>query len=85
MGLAWSWWQPFLGTAGLVEVINSVQAGVFAGLLVGFAVTRSLAVCAAVGMAVFLLSAVLHHRHMLAASARAERAMPVRFPFEAPE
>jgi len=80
MGLEWSWWQPFLGTAGMIEVINSVQAGVWVGLLVGFAVTRSLAVCGAVGAVAFVLSVVLHHRHMVNASERAERAMPARFP-----
>jgi len=55
-------WQMFLTTAGMVGVINSVIAGVFAGLLASLPLDRSLAAGVGVGMVVFVLSAAIHHR-----------------------
>lgn len=79
-GMRSSPWQPFLSTAGMIEVINSVLVGVLAALLAALLGDRRLAVAVPVGLVVFGLGLAAHHRVMLVAWERDEAAMPVRFP-----
>lgn len=63
MGAVPSWVQYFLTTSGMVGVINSVIAGVFAGMLSRFAWSIPSYPDAGLGIAVFVVSVVAHSRH----------------------
>jgi hypothetical protein len=63
MGAVPSWLQYFLTTSGSVGVINSVIAGVFAGMLARFALPISAYVDAGLGIVVFSTSVVAHSRY----------------------
>lgn len=82
MGLNPSKWQHFLTSAGMVAVINSVLAGVFAGLLSRFAFSLPLYAGAGLGIAVFLVSVVVHHRYQLNKFAQVGSRMKMLFPGE---
>ena len=71
--------QPFLTTAGLVAVIDSIVAGAFVGLLVGLLVSL---VALAVGTAVlaFLIFVVAHQRYQAAQWAVLDQTITPLFP-----
>jgi len=73
-------WQSFLATAGMVGVVDSVLAGVLAALALMLLPGIDLIAPIAVGIAVFLLSALLHQRCQLSSSRRVHREIPVLFP-----
>jgi len=75
-----SWWQPFLTTAGMVEVVNSVLSGAFVGTALAALAIGEIAVIVGSGLVVFSVSLALHHRVMLAAWDRVEQETPARFP-----
>jgi hypothetical protein len=72
-------WQFFLTSSGMVEVINSVLAGVFAGMLSRFAFSLPIYVGAGLGIAVFVIS-VAAHRYQLNKFAEVGRRMETLFP-----
>ncbi len=81
MGVASAWWQMFLDTAGMIAVINSVIAGVSAGLIVSrLVVNKPLALYVLIGAAAFLLSLALHQRYQAVQWRRTDVRMPVMFP-----
>jgi hypothetical protein len=73
-------WQSFLTTAGVVGVVDSVLAGVLAALALTLLPGIGLIAPIAVGIAVFLLSALLHQRYQLSSLRRVHREIPVLFP-----
>jgi hypothetical protein len=80
LGIAPTKWQIFLITPGMVAVINSVLAGVLVGILLSFAFTVPLWLCACVGVAAFLLSGALHQRRHWQYFQRTEQYIPSHFP-----
>ena len=65
MGIVPSKWQYFVSTAGAVNIINSVLAGVFCGMLSSFALSLPDPACAALGALIFAVSAIAHRRFQL--------------------
>jgi hypothetical protein len=80
MGLVYSNWNHFVTNAGMVAVINSVLAGVFAGLLSKFASSLSIYAVAGLGIAVFVVSVIAHRRHQLNKYAQVESRLETLFP-----
>jgi hypothetical protein len=81
MGGSLSWWQTLLDTAGMIAVINSVIAGVSAGLIVSrLVVTKPLALDVLIGAVTVLVSLVLHQRHQTTHWRGAGAGLPVMFP-----
>jgi hypothetical protein len=80
MGITPSRWQYFLTSSGMVAVINSVILGVFAGLLSRFLLSLHIYTVAGVGIAVFALSVVMHHRHQLSKFAEVGSRLKSLFP-----
>jgi hypothetical protein len=75
------WWQPFLSTAGMIAVINSVIVGAFVSLLLAtLAAGLPLGVLISVGVAAFLTSVYLHQRYQWRQGTRSLRALSARFP-----
>ena len=56
-------WQSFLTLAGILAVINSILAGVFAGLLVSQLFALSLLLSVTAGIGVFAVVLVAHLRY----------------------
>jgi hypothetical protein len=80
MGVAPSRWQIlFTGTA-VVGGINSVLAGVFAALLIGWLMTWDIRISAIVGVAVFCASSGAHARWESVEWARFGKREHPRFP-----
>jgi len=73
-------WQAFMSTAGMIMVVSSAIAGVFAGVVTNAIIESALAVAVAIGILVFATSVFLLDRHHSSAWAAAEEALPVRFP-----
>lgn len=80
MGVPPSEWQHFVTNAGTVAVINSVLAGVFAGLLCRFVPSLPLYVRVGLGIAVFAVSVVAHRRHQGRRYEETERKLDTLFP-----
>lgn len=76
-------WQHFVTNAGTISVINSVLAGVFAGLLSRYASPWPLPVCAGLGLAVFAASVYAHHRYQMNKYAEFEGRLKTLFPGDA--
>jgi hypothetical protein len=74
------WLQLFMSTHGLVSVINSVLAAVFAGLMVTTFLDAALLVCSIVGFVIFVLFAFLHFTYQSRAFDIAEAQLRVLFP-----
>ena len=84
------WWQTFLTMAGMVEVINSIIAGAFVGLLLyavllaAFApfsqTPAALLLCAVGGIVAFLIGVVLHQRYQIRQWKRVDLNLKVNFP-----
>lgn len=75
-----STWQSFMSTAGMVGVIDSAIAGVFAAVLAGSVARAPVAIAVALGLLAFAASAALLRRHHVRAWTVAERSLAVRFP-----
>jgi hypothetical protein len=73
-------WQSFLTTAGAVGVVDSVLAGVLAALSLTLLPNIGFISSITVGIAVFLLSVLLHQRYQVRSSRRIHREIPVLFP-----
>lgn len=73
-------WQFFLTGSGMVAVINSVLAGVFAGMLCRFALSLPIYAGAGLGIAVFTASVVAHHFHQLNKFAEVGDRINILFP-----
>jgi hypothetical protein len=80
LGLNPSKWQYFLTSSGMVAVINSVLAGVFAGMLLRFALSLPIYAAAGSGIAVFLVSVIVHNRYQLYKFAQVESRLEILFP-----
>ena len=90
MGVRGSWWQTFLSMPGMIQVLNSILAGAFVGLLLyaillgasgAFAQTPlALFICAIGGVVGFLISVVLHQQYQYKQWLRADQHLTVRFP-----
>jgi hypothetical protein len=76
----WHYFQPYLTTAGMVAVINSVLAGAFAGLAIGALFGPPLAVSAVVGIVTFLVSVYFHQRYQWAQWMSLDARLAVLFP-----
>ena len=81
VGVRVSWWQIFLIAPGILAVINSVIAGVFAGLLLSAFFALPLLVCTSAGVVTFLLSVVILQRYHWKRFKQTEQ-IPVLFPSE---
>ena len=66
-----------------VRCYESVQVGVFVGLLLSGPFSFSLLVCTSAGVLTFLLSLGIHLRYYWAQVKRKERDLPVHFPSQA--
>lgn len=75
-----SWWQHLVTNAGMVAVVNSVLAGVFAGMLVRFATSLNVYVAAGLGVAVFVAGVVTHHRYQVKKYIEFEGRLKTLFP-----
>ena len=75
-----SWWQHLVTNAGMVAVVNSVLAGVFAGMLMRFTTSLSVYYAAGIGLAVFAASVVAHHRYQLKRYIQFEGRLKTLFP-----
>jgi hypothetical protein len=71
--------QPFLTTAGLVAVIDSIVAGAFVGVLVGLLVSL-VALAVGTGVVAFLISVVAHQRYQAAQWAVLDQTITPLFP-----
>ncbi|MBC7932240.1 MAG: hypothetical protein H7Z38_16915 [Rubrivivax sp.] len=80
VGIVPAKWQFFLTGSGMVAVINSVLAGVFAGMLSRFAFSLSIYAGAGLGITVFAVSVVVHHRHQVNKFADVGSRMKTLFP-----
>lgn len=65
LGVTPSNWQLFLTNSGMVGVINSILAGVFAGLLSRFTFSLPIYVALGLGIAVFGVSVGVHRRFQI--------------------
>ena len=72
--------QPFLNAANMVAMVNSIVAGVFAGLLLGAFFSLPLAVPTVVGIIVFGLSAWLQQWYVRARWSALDRHLGSQFP-----
>ena len=79
-GLQPSLFQSFMTTAGMVNVVNGVIAGVFAGLGIKAAFGSMLAVGTGCGVGVFFVSIALWRRYQVQAWAKAKQKLTVLFP-----
>ena len=82
MPLGLAWWQSFLTVPGAIAVVNGVIVGSFAGLLVRVVGVETLTLSVGVGIAVFVVSALLHGRHQEARWQQIEGRVPPLFPSE---
>jgi hypothetical protein len=72
--------QSFMTTAGMVNVVNGVIAGVFVGLAIKAAFGSTLAVCTVSGVGVFFFTAALWRWYQVRAWANGEQNIVVLFP-----
>jgi hypothetical protein len=75
-------WQSLLTVPGAIAMVNSVIVGSFAALLVRAFIVESLALSVGVGIAAFVVSALLQRRHQIARWNRIEQRLPTLFPSE---
>lgn len=75
-----SWWQRLVTNAGMVAVVNSVLAGVFAGMLTRFATSLHIYAVTGVGLAIFVASVAAHYRYMLKKFTEFEGRLKTLFP-----
>src|SRR5215216_6663472 len=77
VGLAW---QSLLTVPGAIAIVNSVILGSFASLLVRAVAVEELALSVGVGIAVFVVSVLLHRRHQITRWRQIEQRLPTLFP-----
>jgi hypothetical protein len=75
-------WQSLLTVPGAIAMVNSVIVGSFAALLVRAFIVESLALSVGVGIAAFVVSALLQRRHQIARWNQIEQRLPTLFPSE---
>jgi uncharacterized membrane protein YgaE (UPF0421/DUF939 family) len=75
-------WQSFLTVPGAIAMVNSVIAGSFSGLVVRAIGVEMLAISVGVGIAVFVVSVLLHRRYQIAKWRQIEQRLPTLFPSE---
>ncbi|HYZ06324.1 MAG TPA: hypothetical protein VE691_14740, partial [Rubrobacter sp.] len=75
-------WQSLLTVPGAIAMVNSVIVGSFAALLVRAFIVESLALSVGVGIAAFVVSALLQRRHQIARWTQIEQRLPTLFPSE---
>lgn len=80
IGIKPATWQYFLTSSGMVAVINSILAGVFAGIIFRFAFSLPVYVVIGIGITVFALSVFAHHRHQLSKFADVGNRLKTLFP-----
>lgn len=80
IGLIPTNWELALTSSGMVAVINSVLAGVFAGILSRFAFSLPIYAGAGVGIAIFIVTAIAHHRYQVKKFADVGGRMQMLFP-----
>jgi hypothetical protein len=73
-------WQYFVSSAGAVNIINGVIAGVFMGLVCRYFLSWPEPACTAVGTAVFVASVVAHRRFQAKKSLEVMRRLDTMFP-----
>ena len=76
------WWQLFVSTHGLVGVINSILAAVFAGLVTTTFLNVTMVLAVVMGVIVFVVSELLHFRYQNTAYEASEKSLKVLFPSE---
>jgi hypothetical protein len=79
-GIETSILQSFMTTAGMVNVVNGVLAGVVAGLGIKAAFGSILIVCTLVGIGFFLFSIGLWRLYQVRGWAKADQKLSVLFP-----
>ncbi len=84
MGIVPSKWQHFVTNAGMVSVINSVLAGVFAGMVAEFTTPLPIYGVIAVGLGVVALTVAAQHRYQLSKYAEIDKGLETLFPSDAP-
>lgn len=82
MAIPASVWETFLANAGMVLVINSVLAGVFAGIFSRLAFSIHNYAAAGLGILVFAVSAFLHRRWQNQSYQVFEKKLKILFPSE---
>jgi hypothetical protein len=82
MPLGFTWWQALLTVPGAIAMVNGVIVGSFAGLFVRAVGVETLTLSVGVGIAVFVVSALLHGRHQKARWRQIEQHVPPLFPRE---
>lgn len=80
IGIKFATWQYFLTSSGMIGVINSILAGVFAGMIFRFASSLNIYVSIGIGIAVFALSVLAHHRYQLSKFTDVENRLEILFP-----
>jgi hypothetical protein len=73
-------WQLFLTSSGMVGVINSILAGVFVGMLSRFVFTLPIYADAGLGISVFIISVIVHHRYQSKKFSEVGNRMKTLFP-----
>lgn len=76
------WWQLFVSTHGLVNVINSVLAAVFAGLVTTTFLSAAPLIAFVSGVIVFAVSVFLHFRYQNRTFVAVDKKLHVLFPSE---
>jgi hypothetical protein len=80
------WWQLFVSTHGMVGVLNSILAAVFAGLLTATFLSATVPVTIIIGVIIFVISILLHFRYQSHTFDVIHATLKVHFPSEkAPE
>lgn len=80
IGIPTANWQLVLTGSGMVGIINSIIAGVFAGLLCGYVVSLPIYACIGLGFVVFAVSAIGHYRYQVSKFAEVDKKLPILFP-----
>jgi hypothetical protein len=72
--------QSFMTTAGMINIVNGVLAGVFAGLAMKAVFGSTPASCTIFGASIFGVTVALWRWYQVQTWTKAERSLTVRFP-----
>jgi len=72
--------QSFMTTAGMINIVNGVLAGVFAGLAIKAVFGFTLTSCSIAGVSIFVVTVALWRWYQVQTWTKAERNLTVRFP-----
>jgi hypothetical protein len=78
-------WQYFLTGSGMIGVINSILAGVFAGIVLQFGAALHIYAAIGLGAAVFGTSVFLHYKHQIRRFTQVGERVKMLFPKESKE